>query len=198
MEVLSAYLTNQCIQRNIITLDKKDVCKTGFELIIADAVNFFLVTFIGVATKSLTDSLIYLLLLWFVRRFSGGYHAKTYWRCRIVTVGTYLLILMTGKIINDNLLTYTIIFNLIALISMIIFAPVRHPNKELTDIEAKANKLFALLTTFIFSIASIALTILERKEGLIISLTLLAIAILMYIGLLVNRKEGKRNVKDNR
>lgn len=45
---------------------------------------------------------------------------------------------------------------------------------------------------------SIILVLLGYKEGLIISLTLLAITILMYVGMLTNAKGGKNNVKNNR
>ena len=196
MEKISSFLTEEIIQRGIINSQKKAICKTGIELILADIINFSLILIIGVFTSSVLYSCMYILLLWSVRRFSGGFHAKTYSVCRTVTIGMYILILSFSKILNSHWIFYTTIFNLVTFITMLIFAPIRHPNKELTSREVQANKLFSLITTLFFSIVSILLVTFGRKEGLIISLTLFAITILMYVGLLTNRREGKENGKN--
>lgn len=196
MEKISSFLTEEIIQRGIINSQKKEICKTGIELILSDIINFSLILIIGVFTSSVLYSCMYILLLWSVRRFSGGFHAKTYSVCRTVTIGMYILILLFSKILNSHWIFYTTIFNLVTFITMLIFAPIRHPNKELTSREVQANKLFSLITTLFFSIVSILLVTFGRKEGLIISLTLFAITILMYIGLFTNRREGKGNGKD--
>ena len=199
METISLCLTKKCLDRNIITPDKADICKIGIELIVADIINFSIILAIGALTKSLMNSCIYLLLFWSVRRFSGGFHAKTYAVCRAVTIGIFLTILLIDKIVCGNLLLYSIVFNITSFITMLLFAPVRHPNKELTDKEIKANKLFSLVTTIFFASVSIVLVAIERKEGFVISLTLFTITILMYIGMLTNKKkEEKHNVKNQR
>ncbi|MCH5213260.1 MAG: accessory gene regulator B family protein [Oscillospiraceae bacterium] len=196
METISLCLTKKFLDRNIITPDKAEICKVGIELITADIINFSIILAIGVLTKSFIDSCIYLLLLWSIRRFSGGFHAKTYAVCRVVTVGIFAIILLINRIIHDYLLLYSIVFNITAFITMLLFAPVRHPNKNLTDKEIKANKLFSLMTTVFFATVSIVLIVIERKEGFVISLTIFAISILMYIGMLTNKKGGKHNVKN--
>lgn len=197
METISAFLVDKLLKRNIILEEKAPICKNGIMLILADIINFSLILIIGLFTKSLFESVMYLTVFWIVRRFSGGFHAKTYWLCRIVTVGTYMTIFLVSKIINDYYIIITLICDIFAVITMIVFAPIRHPNKELTNKEVKANKLFALLTTLFFTLLSIVLSVFNRKEGLVISLILFAISVLMYIGLLTNGNEGKDNVKNH-
>lgn len=197
METLAVKLTEKFIDREIINSDNKETYITGLKLILSDIINFSLIFFVGIFTKSFIDSCIYLLVFWTVRKFSGGFHAKTYGVCRIVTVGTYILIFFTGKIIDDYHTIIILICNMFAVVTMIAFAPVRHPNKDLTDKEIKANKLFALITTLFFASVSVALAVVNRKEGFVISLTLFAITVLIYAGLLTNgRKEGKYNVQN--
>lgn len=192
LEKISSYLTDEIICRGIINSDKKEICKIGIELILADVTNFSLILVIGFFTDSVLYACMYILLLLTVRRFSGGFHAKTYGVCRMVTIGMYILILCFGKILNVHLVLCSVILNSATVATMLIFAPVRHPNKELTSVEIQANKLFSLLSTLLYSIASIILVALGRKEGLIISLILFAIAILMYVGLFTNGKEVKK------
>lgn len=198
METISTLLVDKLLQRNIILDEKARICKAGIMLILADIINFSLILIMGLFTKSLFESVMYLTIFWIVRRFSGGFHAKTYWLCRIVTVGTYITIFLVSNIINDYYIIITLICDIFAVSAMIVLAPIRHPNKYLTNKEVKANKLFALLTTLFFTLLSITLSVFNRKEGLVISLILFAISVLMYIGLLTNGKEGKDNVKNYR
>lgn len=197
MNTLSNYLTEKFIQRSIINPDNHEIYRTGVELILADIINFLLILTVGFISRTFIYSGIYLLIFWTVRRFSGGFHAKTYTVCRIVTVGTYVAVIFVGRVLNI-LIPIAVICNIVTIITMCLFAPVKHPNKELTKREKQANKLFALLTTLFFAIISIVLVYVGRKEGMIISLTLFAITILMYVGMLTNAKGGKNNVKDNR
>ncbi|MDO5399170.1 MAG: accessory gene regulator B family protein [bacterium] len=197
METLALELTKKFIDREIINPDNKETYITGLKLILSDIINFSLIFLIGILTKSFIDSCIYLVVFWTVRKFSGGFHAKTYAVCRIVTVGTYILIFFAGKIIDDYYTIITLVCNIFAIVTMVAFVPVRHPNKVLTDKEIKANKLFALITTLFFALVSVALAVFNRKEGLVIALTLFAVTALIYAGLLKNRrKEGKCNVQN--
>lgn len=190
MERTAIYLTKKLVQRNIIDKNNVTIYETGLTLIISDIINFLIIIVIGLITNTFWYSCLYLMMLVIVRRFSGGFHAKTYNRCRLVTAGTYILIILVNELIINHWITYAMFFNVISIITMILFAPIRHPNKELTSTEIKANKLFALITTILSSILSIALIVLNRKTGLVISLILFAITVLMYAGLLTNRKGG--------
>ena len=198
MDKLLSLLINKLLDEKIIDAEKTEIYRTGFMLMFSDIINIALIIFAGLVTKTFVWSVIYLSLMWTVRRFSGGFHAKTYWLCRTVTVGTYIIIMAIGKIIYDNYILFSSIGCLFCLVTMLAFSPVRHPNKELSATEEKANKLFSLITTFLCSILSIILSAYKLKIGLIISLTLLAIAILMYAGLLTNRKEGQNAKEDNK
>jgi len=196
MSDLAVMLVNKYIEREIIKSDDKTIYQTGLELIFADIINFALIIIAGLITNSLIYSGIYLVMLWSVRRFSGGFHAKTYGVCRIVTVGTYIVLLYICNRITIYENVFTIVMNVLSIVTMILFAPIKHPNKTLTDAEKHANKFFAVVISTFFSIISLILILCNRKEGVIISLSLLAISILMYIGILINKlREVKENEK---
>lgn len=196
METFAVKLTEKFIDRGIINSDNKETYITGSKLILSDIINSSLIFLIGILTKSFIDSCIYLIVFWTVRKFSGGFHAETYAVCRIVTVGAYILIFCVGKIIDDYYTIITLVCSIFAIVTIVAFAPVRNPNKMLTDKEIKANKLFALITTLFFTLVSVVLAVFDRKEGSVISLTLFAVTALIYIGLLTNgRKEGICNVQ---
>lgn len=190
MKKLSLLLLNELLKRNIILYEKSEIYYAGIMLLVSDLINILLVMTAGIISHHFLWSVIYLIILWTVRRFSGGFHAKTYILCRIVTLGTCMLIIFLSNSIEKNYTIISMLCNGFTIVTMIFFAPVAHPNKSLTEKEAKANKIFSLITTLLCSIFSILLIAYEHKEGLVISLTLSAIAILMYVGLLTNKKSG--------
>lgn len=192
MNKISSLLVTKMLQHNIIDPIKKNIYITGIELILADIINFSLILIIGIIVKKISYSIIYLLMFWTVRRFSGGFHAKTYAVCRITFISIYLLIIFVGNTINSHIIPYVITFNIISIVTMFLFAPISHPNKKLTDKEKHINKILALITTLIFIIVSILLVMCGHKIGLIISLILLAITILMYVGMFTNKKGVKK------
>lgn len=187
MQIISEKLTEKFIERHIIDSSKKEIYIEGLNLILSDIINFSLILIIGALTKSFILSLLYLIVFWNVRKFSGGFHAKTYMVCRTATIGTYLLIWLLYSVLNSYHIVCVIICSIIALATMLLFAPIRHPNKELTLGEIKANKLFSVIATLFFIVISVILIIIGYKEGLFISLTLFAITILMYVGMFTNR-----------
>ncbi len=192
VKIISILLTEKMLEHHIIVPEKQEIYKTGLMLILADVINFSLIVLIGLITQSLLFSGIFLLQFWTVRHFCGGFHAKTHEICRIVTVGTYVLILFLSSLIDAHWMLYTIVCNAVTFVTMVLFAPIRHPNKKLTDKEIQANKTLALITTSFYITISIILVAIGYKTGLFISLILSAITMLMYIGLFMNRKEGKK------
>lgn len=194
MDKTVSLLLNELLKREIISKDKTDIYKVGLELIVADVINTILIIGVSLITNTFISGCLYMLVFCGVRKFCGGFHAKTYWLCRLVTVFTYLIIIAVSSVLSNNLLQIVLVCDIVTVISMFLFAPVRHPNKELKEKEIKANKLFAILSASGFSILSVMLILFERKEGLNISLNLFAISILMYIGMIINnrRKEERK------
>ena len=136
MEMISTFLIKKFIQRGIVEPAKQDIYKTGLELIIADIINILLILTLGFITKSFIYACIYLIMFWTVRRFSGGFHAKTYAVCRIVFIGTYISMICISAVLHRWLLVSGVC-NLIAFATMYLFAPIPHPNKELNSKEKK-------------------------------------------------------------
>ena len=120
-----------------------------------------------------------------IRHFSGGFHAKTFWLCRLSMLITFLAVVCFTMLIQENFANYyiLIVVNIIYVIFIAVFSPVKHPNKKLTSEQKKKNKTKAIITSFISSFVSSALIIFKIDKGVTISLTLAAVVILMIIGI---------------
>ena len=195
MKNLSDKITDFYIKKGFVPEDKKEIYSYGFRLIIADIINFSIVITLGIVLKKLCESILFLITLCTVRRFSGGFHAKTYWLCRLSMIITFTGVLTLSEIIikTNNKLNISLLINVLCMIIIFRFSPVKHPNKTLTTEQIHKNKFKAIITSFILSVLSILITATGFDKGVTISSTLLAIVILMIISL-VMQKEGHENV----
>lgn len=194
MDTVSDLVVKKFLERNIIDAKMQDMYREGVKLILADIINISIIILIGILLHRFTCSAVFLLVFWTVRWFAGGFHAKTYGMCRITTVSSFAVSLILGIAAGTYARYLTIIFDTAAFLTILIFAPIKHPNKELSTAVRKRSKKIALVMTAIFSAVSVILCRYARIEGFIISSTLFIITVLMYAGMMTNgTKEGKHN-----
>ena len=195
MDRLANTITDYYIRKKIIAEEKREIYSYGFKLIIADVINYVIIISLGIVFNRLIESTSFLITLCVLRQFSGGFHAKTFWLCRLSMIITYICVMALSDIIaykEYSIITVSII-NVISIVFIAVFAPIVHPNKPLSDRQKRGNKIKSIITSFFLSIASILLVIADVKPGVTISTTLLSVIILMIIGS-ATQKGGKRNV----
>ena len=193
---LSKKLTDCYVKRNDVEPEKIQIYEYGFKLIVSDIINFLIVLGIGLFCEKLWMSVSFLVVLCSIRVYSGGYHSKSFIVCRLSMIATLFCVLFLTNIIDqcvNNILDTVLLINLFSILSIIIYSPVEHSNKPLNARQKKANKNKASIISSIFAVMSICMVDRGIKEGITISLTILAVNILMFIGLIV-RKRGEKNV----
>lgn len=185
MEHLANIITNYCVRKNIIVEDKSEIYCYGFKLIFADVVNFAIVLTLGIILKRFAESVIFLICLCGLRRFSGGFHAKTFWLCRTSMTAAYLCVaVLTDAVVRfEYKLPVTLLLNAASFAFICKYAPAEHPNKPLTDEKKRVNKIKAIITSCFLSAISILFVIADIKYGVTISMTLFAVVILMIVGM---------------
>lgn len=81
-----------------------------------------------------------------------------------------------------------------SIIGISLLAPIENVNKKLTTHQVKVNKMKAIVVATVLSFTSIVLVFLNyRAEGITISITILAVVVLMIPGL-IEKKGGDSNV----
>lgn len=196
MDKLANTLTDYYIRKNVIPEDKREIYSYGFKLIIADVINYIIIISLGIVFNRLIESIIFLITLCGLRQFSGGFHAKTFWLCRLSMITTCLCVMLLTDIVTYTGLEIIIAtsVNAISVAFIMIVAPVVHPNKPLSDKQKHNNKIKSIITSIFLSIVSIILIVsIDMKFGVTISMTLLAVVVLMIIGK-ATQKGGNENV----
>ena len=196
MDKLAKQITDYYVRKNIIDEDKREIYTYGFKLIFADIINYLIVIIMGIIFKRIAASVAFLITLCGVRQFSGGFHAKTFWLCRLSMILTYVLVIILADVITktNNVLLYSLVINILCTAFIGVFAPIEHENKPLTKKQKEKNKIRSLITAFVLSVVSIIMVIADMQTGVTISVTLLAVILLMFISM-VMKKGGNSDVQ---
>ena len=195
MNNLSMILTNYFVSKKLIPYEKMEIYNYGFKLMLSDIINFSIIMLLGVLLNRVLDGLVYLVVLCSIRRFSGGFHAKTFWLCRLSMIITFLLILTLVDFLSFITISplTSVFINIVLLLFIAVFSPVKHPNKKLNSKQIKKNKYNAILVTILWTPLSVFLIYLNITQGITIVTTILAVVILMALGM-INKEGGRSNV----
>lgn len=196
VEKIVGLLMNCLIEKQCIEYDKKDIYAYGLKLILSDIINFSIILFISVLLKHIVTGIVFLITFCSIRKHSGGFHAKTFWLCRLTMITTFLCVVAAFEIISrTSIQDYLVIaLNLFSVLIIVCLAPVKHPNKKLTDEQSKSNRKKAIIASSAFAVVSIALIFTNNNIGITIALTLTAIVVLMIVGI-INTKGGKNDAR---
>lgn len=185
-------ITDYLISQNIISPDKKDIYVYGFELLFADILNFSVIFILGIIFCGFLSTFVYCIIFILLRSFCGGYHADTHLRCHICTIGVFIIFIVFFRVltINNNFIIF--IIDLIAYIPILVFSPIEHKNKPLSEINRKRNRLFSILAFPFLIFISTFLQFLGFKEGLAISLTLWIVSLCMIPAINIHNLKNRR------
>lgn len=175
-----------------------DVYVYGIELLVSSLISTILILAVGLLTGTFAESLIFLLSFSCIRVYTGGYHSMTYLRCTVISVLSYVLIafsLIFFSHVFSNIFLMTGVYVLTIALALI-FAPIPHENKELTQAERKKYKLLSLLMiTVFYSLSSVCYYILSVEQTLVILPTCLSIDIAMAVSIVKNYINLRRKQK---
>jgi accessory gene regulator B len=148
-EDISFYL----IVNKIIDIEERDNYIYGLQLVISSLFTSVTILILGFIMGELISAIIFLSVYFFLKSYTGGYHAKRYYECYIYSIIIYISLLI---IRNMTLDIYKPIIGLLALIFSTItifkFSPVENKNNPKTQEELIKNKKIARSRTIFLNI----------------------------------------------
>ena len=187
MNYLVSKILKFITEQNVIS-DEKDVqefYKYGIEISISSFLNIFLVVILGFLIHHVLESVVFLTL--FIRSFTGGYHADTYFRCNLLMCVTFIITVFVN-VITSNKLTLPVIIVLICFTEVTVCSsdPIENKNKPIQKSKRIKLKIKGLIITL--AINCFGIILIESHIGTMIIFTSLLIAILMLAATI----KGKR------
>lgn len=167
IETLAKKITTKFIDNNIIKSEEREIYNYCFETTIVMGISYLILIVLSIIFSESLISLIFLLSFWIFRKTCGGYHASNYAVCGLMSLFSYLFLILVAKKI-------TILFNvsffllIIGLLIILALSPIQDDNKPFTD---KQYKRFKIISKALAAIFILVFTILELsgKHNLLIN-----------------------------
>lgn len=172
------------VQQNVIDSNKEVIYAYGMELLLSDVLNLLISLTIVVLTHKVFPSLFFLGTFLFIRRFSGGFHAKTHLGC-MLTLSIVMIIFSFGicNMPDNFILISNIIAVLLSTLLIFLFAPVSHPNKPLHNDRLAELKLKSRSVSVFFALIVLAMFLFKfQKISLYVSSGMLLSAMMVFFG----------------
>ena len=139
--------------------DNYELYEYAIYIILSSAFHMATVIVLGLVFNLLTESLVFYLSFIVIRKFAGGYHAKTPVRCYLFSFASNIIILCLVKwlsSINTLFIFILIIFELLCVVLILLISPLDTENNPLTGQEKKMYRMLtSIITILIFIISSL-------------------------------------------
>lgn len=136
-----------------------DLYEYAVYIILSSAFHVITVITLGLCFNLLVESLVFYFSFIAIRKFAGGYHAKTPVRCYLFSFASNIIILCLVKwlsSINTLFIFIFIIFELLCVVLILLISPLDTENNPLTGQEKKMHRMLtSIITILIFIISSL-------------------------------------------
>ena len=182
MRKITARIVHFFIESKVIDETDQEIYEYGLEILSEKVMLTVFLLLFGVMIGKGIETCIFLFSFCWLRRFCGGYHAKTKRGCHIATFITYIVFLLGivafYKVVNK----YMFAIYFVCLLILIVYAPVQHKNKVLTESICKKNRIKAIGYTLLFGSIIYIFKFKLPMVSVAVLATLIEVALLMIIG----------------
>lgn len=167
MEKFSSKLIEFFVSNDLIKNEDKELYEYAVNIILSSLIHIATVMILGLCFNLFIESLVFYFSFIAIRKFAGGYHAKTPVRCYAFSVISSIIMLCLIKLSNSvgNIFTYLlIIFELLCVVLIILMSPLDTENNPLNSYEKKWYKTLAVLISVCIFIISLFCVLTELRN----------------------------------
>ena len=88
---------------NLTEEEKREIIEYGKERIKSNITGFIIILVIGIIFNLVLESFIFSISFFLQRRYAGGYHADTKWRCYIISIFLITVSIFAIKIFDARI-----------------------------------------------------------------------------------------------
>lgn len=145
MEMISKQLANWLIAKKVIAMEEKEIYEYGIFQLLMNTIDTFSVFLLALLFHEVPATCCYLIAFCMLRKYAGGYHAKTVPGCYFITLASVLCMLIMIKIMNIPMIVQLIAW-LISSVVIILFVPMQNMSKKLDEVEKLVYRNRAIIT----------------------------------------------------
>ena len=158
IETLAKKMTRKFINHKIIKTEDREIYDYCFEAMIVILLSYSLLFILSIIFNEFISTLIFILSFSSFRKVCGGYHADNYLKCGLMSLASYLFLILIIKKIRV-IFEVSSITLIIGAIIIILLSPVPNDNKPFTENQKRRftfiSKILATILILIFLILEI-------------------------------------------
>lgn len=136
MSGLSKMIADFFVRENVIEHEEYEIYKYGSDILIENIGTTIFLICLGFIFNKEISTLIFIAVFAGIRRYSGGYHAKTKLKCYILTITNWAVVIVLQRLQQKFGFTrfgIELIICCMVFMVMFFFAPVENPGKPLFE-----------------------------------------------------------------
>lgn len=188
---IASQIADQLEASGIIESEDKSLYSYGLQQGLTILLNITTTIILGCIFRKVIQAILFTVLYMPLRRFAGGYHAKTPMRCYIYSSLLITLVLMLSQYLEQHFLML-IILSVLSAVAIALLSPVEDLHKPLDDTERWMYQKKAIWTLGIELVITLVSALLYLNSLLVIvALNLLTIVLLQIAGKVKNDIKNK-------
>lgn len=158
LKSIAEEITVALASNDIIKTEEMEAYTYGLELLIPKVILYAVILVISLITNTFLASVSFVVLLMFLRRYTGGFHCKTAETCLLFSLLIYLLALLGYEFVQYIPNIACGISSFVSAVIVFVFAPVEDVNRPLDKSEKVQYRQKAMIAlSVILSLEMIAL-----------------------------------------
>lgn len=182
---LAERLTEKLIKSKEIKETDRELYVYGLFMLLSQILFLIVAIIAGLAFSCITQGIIFYVAFQLIRKYAGGFHAKTELRCDIMTTLCIVTCIACIKFSQThNIQTAMIALAVASAICILALCPLDTPEKPLTEKEAKYFRKISLIILFVICVL-IAISFFFKLK---IALVPLCLSLILESALLISGK----------
>jgi len=129
LEQVAKKITAHMVEEGIVPAEDAEIYEYGWAISISQIGSLLLMVSIGALAGQFIGTLIFMLATFPLRSFAGGFHADTYFKCFLLSMGGYIVTLLLAVFWPANFQNWALALLAFSFLATFRYAPITHPNK---------------------------------------------------------------------
>lgn len=145
---IKRYIVVKLIRYKAIAPEDEELYCYAVQCMILEVIPFIISMMIGIWLGKAPECIWIVIPFMLMRKFSGGHHAKTQWRCFIESSCVMYAAIKVSVFVSDS--TAVRISMLLAALCLAVFSPIDSENRRLSIAQKKSYKHIAIAISMVF------------------------------------------------
>lgn len=196
---ISTSLANTLVANKYVDQEDHGWYVYGFEMLFSRIINYSMLFLVGLLCGKPLLSLLYMGIVFLMRGYTGGFHAKSSFVCMASSLVLLVGVLQLTSVIPQAATIALLLLLIPCGIVVFLFAPVNHPDLVMDEAEIRKNKVLSRLAYSVTTTLTVILFFagVDASVIQIMCFAIITVAVLILLAKIVKQEVGTYGAEEN-